>query len=102
MLPLTDAEAEVAADRLTASLDRMGHSCVLDFSEQANNLIEVARILGVSRERVRQIEAEGLGALEPKAVAMELEDGDPLGWAAEREANADRKRKRMAMLNSRE
>ena len=51
------------------------HSCVLDIAEQGDcTLDEVGEILGVSRERIRQLESLGLTTLRRMKSAADLDD----------------------------
>lgn len=63
--PKSELLGITGANRLDADdLKRMADTCTLDVTDRDGaTLSEVARLLGVSRERVRQIKSDGLPAL---------------------------------------
>lgn len=70
--PLTDPQANAAADAAMDRLDSLGASCILDIADQGGQTLEqVAERMGVVRERIRQIEV--------KALKLLREEGEDLG-----------------------
>jgi hypothetical protein len=51
-----------------AELDELAHTCSLDLAETPHTLEEVGEILGVTRERVRQLQASALAKMGPDLV----------------------------------
>ena len=71
--PLTDEQAEAAADAALARLDELGQSCVLDVADQGGQTPdEVARLLSVTREAIRQTEAKVIAQIQrhPKSLRV--------------------------------
>jgi len=63
--------SKMRIDRLVSAVMSRSQTCALDIAEQGGlTLAEVGSVLGVSRERVRQIESGGLRAIRSGARAL--------------------------------
>ena len=69
-----------------------GESCTLDVADRGGaTLEEISRALGVTRERVRQIEEAGLAHLREKVPGMPLGDFQPPQVSGRASARARRR-----------